>query len=54
MQRAVPDSRCAGIRPLRAHLTRVRGAIFKCCAASRLVSHSDWVGALNFVASKVV
>lgn len=39
--RPVPLSRWAGILPLRAHLTRVRGATFRCSAASDAVNHSE-------------
>jgi hypothetical protein len=39
--RPVPLSLCAGTRPPRAHLTRVRGLTFTCAAASAAVSHSE-------------
>ena len=39
--RAVPDSRCAGIRPFFAHSRMVRWATRRYCAASRAFNHGE-------------
>ena len=46
--RTIPDSRCAGIRPVFSHSRTVRCATFRYAAASRAVSHSE-VGVMLIV-----